>query len=40
MSSALRSILEPVNFPSNEARGVQAVIATELAGGDALGAVC
>ncbi|MFT5511558.1 MAG: 2-hydroxychromene-2-carboxylate isomerase [Hyphomicrobiaceae bacterium] len=29
--------LEPVNFPSNEARGVHAVIATKLAGGDALG---
>lgn len=29
--------LEPVNFPSNEARGVHAVIATQLAGGDALG---
>lgn len=29
--------LEPENFPSNEARGVHAVIATHLAGGDALG---
>jgi len=29
--------LEPVNFPSNEARGVHAVIATQLAGGNALG---
>ena len=28
--------LEPENFPSNEARGVHAVIATELAGGNAL----
>jgi carboxymethylenebutenolidase len=30
-------LLEPVNFPSNEARGVEAVIATQLAGGNALG---
>jgi len=29
--------LEPENFPSNEARGVHAVIATHLAGGNALG---
>lgn len=29
--------LEPVNFPSDEARGVHAVIATHLAGGNALG---
>ena len=29
-------ILEPENFPSNEARGVHAVIATKLAGGNAL----
>ena len=29
--------LEPNNFPSNEVRGVHAVIATELAGGNALG---
>ena len=28
--------LEPVNFPSNEARGVHAVIAADLAGKDAL----
>lgn len=29
--------LEPENFPSNELRGVHAVIATQLAGGNALG---
>lgn len=29
-------LLEPVHFPSAEARGVHAVIATQLAGGDAL----
>lgn len=30
-------ILEPENFPSNEARGVHAVIAAKVAGGNALG---
>lgn len=30
-------ILEPENFPSNEARGVHAVIAAKIAGGNALG---
>ncbi|MFY0613757.1 MAG: DsbA family protein [Hyphomicrobiaceae bacterium] len=30
-------ILEPDNFPSNEARGVHAVIAAKIAGGNALG---